>query len=112
MLQIEKPKITPNESEDLYEAKFVVEPLRKGFGLTIGNAMRRTLLSALPGIAPKAIRISGVQHEFSTIKGVKEDVIDIVLNIKTPFSQLISAVGSRQTQLSSIFTNVAFSLSQ
>lgn len=83
MLQIEKPKITPNESEDLYEAKFVVEPLRKGFGLTIGNAMRRTLLSALPGIAPKAIRISGVQHEFSTIKGVKEDVIDIVLNIKT-----------------------------
>ena len=83
MLQIEKPKITPEESIDLYEATFVVEPLRRGFGLTIGNALRRTLLSALPGVAAKAIRINGVQHEFSTIKGVKEDVIDIVLNIKT-----------------------------
>lgn len=83
MMEIEKPKITCEETDNGKFAKFVVEPLERGYGLTLGNAMRRTLLSALPGAAPIAIRIAGVQHEFSTIKGVTEDVIDIVLNIKS-----------------------------
>jgi len=81
-MEIEKPKITCEESDNASFARFIVEPLDRGFGLTIGNALRRTLLGALPGAAPVAIRINGVQHEFSTIKGVVEDVIDIVLNIK------------------------------
>lgn len=85
MLGIEKPQITCEESKDGARAVFVVEPLERGFGLTMGNALRRTLLSALPGAAPIAIKINGVQHEFTTIKGVKEDVIDIVLNIKNLF---------------------------
>ena len=83
MMEIEKPRITCEETDDGKFAKFVVEPLERGYGLTLGNAMRRTLLSALPGAAPIAIRIAGVQHEFSTVKGVTEDVIDIVLNIKS-----------------------------
>ena len=83
MMEIDKPKITCEETDNGRFAKFVVEPLERGYGLTMGNALRRTLLSALPGAAPIAIRINGVQHEFSTIKGVTEDVIDIVLNIKT-----------------------------
>lgn len=82
MMEIEKPKITCEESDNGTFARFVVEPLDRGFGLTIGNALRRTLLGALPGAAPVAIRINGVQHEFSTVSGVVEDVIDIVLNIK------------------------------
>jgi len=83
MIEIEKPRITCEETDDGKFARFVVEPLDKGYGLTLGNALRRTLLSALPGAAPIAIRINGVQHEFSTIPGVVEDVIDIVLNIKS-----------------------------
>mgnify|MGYP001123348059 FL=1 len=83
MMEIEKPKITCEESDNGTFARFVVEPLDRGFGLTIGNALRRTLLGALPGAAPIAIRINGVQHEFSTVEGVTEDVIDIVLNIKS-----------------------------
>lgn len=83
MMEIEKPKITCEENKDGKYAKFIVEPLERGYGLTIGNALRRTLLGALPGAAPVAIRIAGVQHEFSTIKGVTEDVIDIVLNVKS-----------------------------
>lgn len=82
MMEIEKPRITCEENENGTYAKFVVEPLERGYGQTIGNALRRTLLGALPGAAPIAIRINGVDHEFSTIKGVMEDVIDIVLNIK------------------------------
>ncbi len=83
MMEIEKPRITCEENENGTYAKFVVEPLERGYGLTIGNALRRTLLGALPGAAPIAIRINGVDHEFSTVKGVMEDVIDIVLNIKS-----------------------------
>ncbi|MBE5746169.1 MAG: DNA-directed RNA polymerase subunit alpha [Clostridiales bacterium] len=82
MMEIEKPRITCEESDNGTFARFVVEPLDRGFGLTIGNALRRTLLGGLPGAAPIAIRINGVQHEFSTVEGVVEDVIDIVLNIK------------------------------
>lgn len=91
MMEIEKPRITCEESNDGKYAKFTVEPLERGYGLTMGNAMRRTLLSALPGIAPIAIRINGVQHEFTTIKGVSEDVIDIVLNIKSLALKTVSS---------------------
>jgi len=83
MMQIDMPNITCEESKNGSVAKFVVEPLERGFGTTIGNAMRRVLLGGLPGAAPVAIRIQGVQHEFSTIPGVTEDVADIILNLKT-----------------------------
>ncbi len=83
MMQIEMPNITCEESKNGSVAKFVVEPLERGFGTTIGNAMRRVLLGGLPGAAPIAVRIQGVQHEFSTIPGVTEDVADIILNLKT-----------------------------
>lgn len=82
MLEIEKPKILVEENEDGTFAKFTVEPLERGYGITLGNCLRRTILSALPGAAAIGIRIDGVNHEFTTIKGIKEDVTDIVLNIK------------------------------
>ncbi|MBQ8749730.1 MAG: DNA-directed RNA polymerase subunit alpha [Clostridia bacterium] len=82
MLEIEKPKILVEENEDGTFAKFTVEPLERGYGITLGNCLRRTILSALPGAAAVGIRIAGVNHEFSSIKGVKEDVTDIVLNVK------------------------------
>lgn len=83
MMEIEKPKIVCEETNGGSFARFIVQPLEKGFGVTIGNCLRRVLLSSLPGAAPIAIRIAGVQHEFSTIRGVVEDVVDIVLNIKS-----------------------------
>ena len=82
MMQIEKPKITVEENADGSYAKVVVEPLERGYGTTLGNNFRRLLLSSLPGIAPVAIRIAGVSHEFSNVKGVKEDICDIILNLK------------------------------
>ena len=80
---MEKPRITCEETDGGQFARFVVEPLEKGYGITLGNCMRRTLLSALPGSAVIAFRIAGVAHEFSTIRGVAEDVVDIVLNLKS-----------------------------
>ena len=82
-MKMERPKITCEETGNGSFARFVVEPLEKGYGITLGNAMRRTLLSALPGSATIAVRIAGVAHEFSTIRGVTEDVVDIILNLKT-----------------------------
>ncbi len=82
MMEMEKPKITCEETDGGNFARFVVEPLEKGYGITLGNCMRRTLLSSLPGSAVIAFRIAGVSHEFSTIRGVTEDVVDIVLNLK------------------------------
>ena len=82
MIEMEKPKITCEETDGGNFARFIVEPLEKGYGITLGNCMRRTLLSALPGSAPIAFRIAGVAHEFSTIRGITEDVVDIVLNLK------------------------------
>ncbi len=82
MMEMEKPRITCEETDGGSFARFVVEPLEKGYGITLGNCMRRTLLSSLPGSAPIAFRIAGVAHEFSTIRGVTEDVVDIVLNLK------------------------------
>ena len=82
MMEIEKPKVLLEEQENGARAIITVEPLEKGFGITIGNMLRRTLLSSLPGAAIVGIKIKNVLHEFSTIKGVSEDVPDIVLNLK------------------------------
>ncbi len=81
MLEIEKPNIQCVEKSEGY-AKFVMEPLERGFGSTLGNSMRRVLLSCLPGAAVTRVRIDGVLHEFSTIKGVTEDVVGVVMNLK------------------------------
>ncbi|MFZ5648785.1 MAG: DNA-directed RNA polymerase subunit alpha [Bacillota bacterium] len=84
MLEIEKPKIECVEmSEENNYARFVVEPLERGYGITLGNSLRRILLSSLPGAAVTSVKIDGVLHEFSTIPGVKEDVTDIILNLKS-----------------------------
>ena len=83
MIEIEKPRIETAElNPDGSYGKFVVEPLERGFGTTLGNSLRRVLLSSLPGVAVTSVKIDGVLHEFSTIPGVKEDVTEIVLNIK------------------------------
>lgn len=82
MIQIEKPRVEAFENENGSVTKFVVEPLEKGFGITLGNCLRRTLLGSLPGAAAIAVKIDGIQHEFSSIPGVTEDVTDIILNIK------------------------------
>jgi DNA-directed RNA polymerase subunit alpha len=83
MLEIEKPRLECVErAEDGSYGKFVIEPLERGYGTTLGNAMRRILLSSLPGAAATSIKIDGVLHEFSTVPNVKEDVVEIILNIK------------------------------
>ena len=105
MIEIEKPNITTAElSEDGKSGKFIVEPLERGFGITLGNSLRRVLLSSLPGVAVSSIKIDGVLHEFSTVAGVKEDVTEIVLNVKgitaklhtnTPKTVIIDVTGAR-----------------
>ena len=83
MIEIEKPKIETVElNEDAKYGKFVIEPLERGYGTTLGNSLRRILLSSLPGAAVTAIQIDGVLHEFSTVEGVVEDVTTIILNLK------------------------------
>jgi len=83
MIEIEKPRIEIVEmAEDGTYGKFVVEPLERGFGTTLGNSLRRILLSSLPGAAVTSIKVDGVLHEFSTIPGVKEDLVEIILNLK------------------------------
>ena len=83
MIEIEKPNIaTVNLSEDGKSGKFIIEPLERGYGITLGNSLRRVLLSSLPGVAVVSIKIDGVLHEISTIPGIKEDVTEIVLNVK------------------------------
>ena len=91
MIEIEKPRIEciENPADDSY-GKFVVEPLERGYGTTLGNSLRRVLLSSLPGTAVTTIKIAGVQHEFTTIPGVKEDVTEIVLNVKSIIARLHS----------------------
>ncbi len=105
MIEIEKPNITTvSLSDDNTVGKFVVEPLERGFGTTLGNSLRRIMLSSLPGFAVTNIKIDGVLHEFSTIPGVKEDVTEIVLNVKgiiaklycnSPKTVIIDAVGAQ-----------------
>jgi len=83
MIEIEKPRIETEElTADGAYGKFVVEPLERGYGTTLGNSLRRVLLSSLPGVAVTQLKVDGVQHEFSTVPGVKEDVAEIILNIK------------------------------
>ena len=89
MIEIKKPKIECIETPgDASHGKYVIEPLERGFGTTLGNALRRVMLSSLPGTAATSIKIAGVQHEFSTISGVKEDVTEIVLNVKSLLTKL------------------------
>ncbi|MBQ8994576.1 MAG: DNA-directed RNA polymerase subunit alpha [Oscillospiraceae bacterium] len=112
MIEIEKPRIeTVEVSEDGSYSTFVVEPLERGFGTTLGNGMRRVLLSSLPGVAAQSIKIDGVLHEFSTIEGVREDVTEIVLNVKgitarlhsdEPKTVYIEAVGPCEVTAGSI----------
>ncbi len=91
MIEIEKPNIaTVDLSEDGKSGKFVVEPLERGYGTTLGNSLRRVLLSSLPGVAVTSIKIDGVLHEISTVAGVKEDVTNIVLNVKGITAKLYS----------------------
>ena len=83
MVEIEKPRINCfDDAQDVSYGKYVVEPLERGYGMTLGNSLRRILLSSLPGYAATSVKIAGVQHEFSTIPGVTEDVTEIVLNVK------------------------------
>ena len=83
MIEIEKPRIEcVDSSPDLTFGKFVIEPLERGYGITLGNSLRRVLLSSLPGVAVNSVKINSVLHEFSTIPGVVEDVTEIILNIK------------------------------
>jgi DNA-directed RNA polymerase subunit alpha len=83
MIEIEKPSIECVEMSDKYTyGKFVLEPLERGYGTTLGNSLRRILLSSLPGTAVKWIKIDNILHEFSTVPGVKEDVVEIILNLK------------------------------
>ena len=91
MIEIKKPRIECIEAPgDAAYGKYVVEPLERGYGTTLGNSLRRVLLSSLPGTAPTSIKIAGVQHEFSTIPGVKEDVTEIILNVKGIIARLHS----------------------
>jgi len=91
MIEIEKPKIECVEiSENGTYGKYVIEPLERGYGTTLGNSLRRILLSSLPGVAATSVKIDGVLHEFSTIPGVKEDVTEIILNVKNLAAKLHS----------------------
>ncbi len=112
MMEIERPKIETAElSPDGQHGIFVVEPLERGFGTTLGNSLRRILLSSLPGVAATSIKVDGVVHEFSTIEGVKEDITEIVLNIKginaklhtdLPKTVRIEAIGEGEVTAASI----------
>ena len=88
MLEIQKPQITMLGGDDESKGSFVVEPLERGYGITLGNSLRRVLMSSLPGVAPVSIKIRDVLHEISTIPGVKEDVCEIVLNVKGIIAKL------------------------
>jgi len=112
MLEIEKPNITiAHLSEDGKSGTFVVDPLERGYGITLGNSLRRIMLSSLQGVAVTSIKIDGVLHEFSTIPGVKEDVTEIVLNVKgitaklystTPKIAIIDVTGPRDVTAADI----------
>ncbi len=94
MIEIERPQIECIEKpEEISHGVYVVEPLERGYGTTLGNALRRVMLSSLPGYAPTTIKINGVLHEFSTIPGVKEDVTEIVLNVKGLLTKLAGDSG-------------------
>lgn len=96
MIEIEKPRIETLElTEDGTYGKFVMEPLERGYATTLGNSMRRVLLSILPGVAITDVKIDGILHEFSTIDGVREDVTEIILNLKGLIAKLHSATAKK-----------------
>ena len=103
MIEIEKPKIecVEDPANGTY-GKFTVEPLERGYGITLGNALRRIMLSSLPGTAATSIKIAGVQHEFSTIPGVKEDVTEIVLNVKSLITRLHNTDGIKTVYIEAV----------
>ena len=115
MIEIEKPTIECIFSdEDMNYGKFVVEPLERGYGTTLGNSLRRILLSSLPGAAVTSVKIDGILHEFSTIPGVKEDVTEIILNLKKLSVRLnnestkrviINAVGPKEVTAADIIAD-------
>ncbi len=112
MIEIEKPTIEcVFSNEDPNYGKFVVEPLERGYGTTLGNSLRRILLSSLPGVAVTSVKIDGILHEFSTIPGVKEDVTEIILNLKklavklngeSTKKVLINAIGPKEVTAADI----------
>ena len=115
MMEMNKPSVerVDDKSNPKY-AKFEVEPLERGYGITLGNSLRRVLLSSLPGAAPTSVKIDGVLHEFSTIPGVKEDVTEIILNVKriiakvysdTPKTVIIDASGAGEVLARDIVTD-------
>ena len=103
MIEFEKPKIecVEDPANGTY-GKFTVEPLERGYGITLGNALRRIMLSSLPGTAATSIKIAGVQHEFSTIPGVKEDVTEIVLNVKSLITRLHNTDGIKTVYIEAV----------
>ena len=115
MIEIEKPTIECIYSDtDKNYGKFIVEPLERGYGTTLGNSLRRILLSSLPGAAVTSIKIDGILHEFSTVPGVKEDVTAIILNLKklsvrlngdTPKRAIINAVGPKEVTAADIISD-------
>ena len=103
MFDFEKPKIEIAEiSEDKRYGKFVVEPLERGYGTTLGNSLRRIMLSSLPGAAVSQVKIDGVLHEFSSIPGVKEDVSDIIMNLKSLAIRTTAQTMSRKQHTSNV----------
>lgn len=105
MMEMRSPEIKTTENENGNYCKFVVEPLERGFGTTVGNCLRRILLSALPGAAAVGIKIAGVEHEFSTIKGVKEEVTEIILNLKTVRFKAVSSLENAGKQECKLYAN-------
>lgn len=115
MIEIEKPTIECEYSNDNQNyGKFIVEPLERGYGTTLGNSLRRILLSSLPGVAVTSVKIDGILHEFSTIPGVKEDVTEIILNLKKLAVKLnnenekrvlINAIGPKEVTASDILAD-------
>lgn len=101
LLVVHRPQISVDGGDEGNRARVTIEPLEPGFGYTLGNSLRRTLISSIPGAAVTSLRIEGIQHEFSTIPGVKEDVVDIILNIK----ELVLRSDSDETQTLRIQVN-------
>lgn len=104
-MEMRRPNVVVEENESKSYAKFVIEPLERGFGTTLGNCMRRILLSALPGAAAVGIKIAGVEHEFSTIKGVKEEVTEIILNLKTVRFKALDSLEKAGKQECKLYAN-------
>jgi DNA-directed RNA polymerase subunit alpha len=103
MIGIEKPTIECITSDDdVNYGKFIVEPLERGYGITLGNSMRRILLSSLPGAAVTAVKIDGILHEFSTLPGVKEDVTEIILNLKRLAVKLVGSENTKRAIINAV----------